>query len=111
MKIFYLEIVTPEVDAVCASYAAVHGVQFSEPEAELGSARTAAMADGGLVGVRAPMRETESPVVRTYWLVDDIQAAVAKAGGELAHPPFEIPGRGTFAIYILGGIDHGLWQR
>ena len=68
---------------------------------------------GGLVGVRAPMRETEEPVVRPYWLVDDIEAAVAaavKAGGEIAHPPMEIPGHGTFAIYIQGGIHHGLWQ-
>ncbi len=66
------------------------------------------------MGVRAPMRETEEPVVRPYWLVDDIEAAVAaavEAGGELAHPPMEIPGHGTFAIYIQGGIDHGLWQR
>jgi hypothetical protein len=22
----------------------------------------------------------------------------------------EIPGRGWFAIYLLGGNDHGLWQ-
>ena len=22
----------------------------------------------------------------------------------------EIPGHGTFAIYLQGGIDHGLWQ-
>lgn len=25
-------------------------------------------------------------------------------------PPLEIPGKGTFAIYIQGGVDHGLWQ-
>ena len=28
----------------------------------------------------------------------------------LAHPPMKIPGHGTFAIYIQGGIHHGLWQ-
>jgi predicted enzyme related to lactoylglutathione lyase len=68
----------------------------------------------GLVGVRAPLRETEAPVVRPYWLVDNIEAAVAaavEAGGEIAHPPMEIPGHGTFAIYLQGGIDHGFWQR
>ncbi len=51
--------------------------------------------------------------VRPYWLVDDIDAAVAaavKAGGQLAVPPMEIPGHGTFAIYLQGGNDHGLWQ-
>ena len=113
MQIHYLEIVTKEVDAVCAAYAAAHGVQFGEPDAGLGNARTAALRGGGLVGVRAPMRESEAPVVRPYWLVDDIEAAVAVAlegGGELAHPPMNIPGHGTFAIYIQGGIHHGLWQ-
>ena len=114
MQIYYLEIVTKEVDAVCATYAAVNGVRFGKPNAEFGNARTTALPDGGLVGVRAPMRDTEEPVVRPYWLVDDLEAAVAsavKAGGEVAHPPMEIPGHGTFAIYIQGGIQHGLWQR
>jgi predicted enzyme related to lactoylglutathione lyase len=114
MQIYYLEIVTKEVDAVCAAYEAASGGQFSAPVAGLGNARTAGMPGGALVGVRAPLRETEGPVVRPYWLVDDIEAAVAavvQAGGVIAHPPMEIPGYGTFAIYLLGGIDHGLWQR
>lgn len=113
-QIHYLEIVTKEVDSVCAVYAAANGLQFGDPVAGFGNARTAALPGGGMVGVRAPMRETEEPVVRPYWLVDDIESAVAAAadaGCEIAHPPMEIPGRGTFAIYIKGGIDHGLWQR
>ena len=60
------------------------------------------------------MRDTEKPVVRPYLLVDDIHAAVKAAeaqGAEVAIPPMELPGQGTFAIYLLGGIDHGLWQR
>ena len=59
------------------------------------------------------MHETEEPVVRPYLLVDDVEAAAkaaAAAGGEIAHPPMELPGHGTFAIYIQGGIHHGLWQ-
>ncbi len=114
MQVFYLEIVTKEVDAVCSTYAAATGVQFGKQDAGFGNARTAAMPGGGMVGVRAPMRETEEPIVRPYWLVDDIKAALAtavKAGGEVAHPPMEIPGHGVFAIYIQGGIDHGLWQK
>jgi predicted enzyme related to lactoylglutathione lyase len=113
LKVHYLEIVTKEVDAVCAAYAAAHKVQFGKPVAELGNARTATLADGGIVGVRAPLRADEAPVVRPYWLVDDINAAVAavvQAGGQIAHEPLKIPGRGTFAIYVLGGNDHGLWQ-
>jgi predicted enzyme related to lactoylglutathione lyase len=113
MRIHYLEIVTNDVDAVCAAYAAANGTPFGEPEAGLGNARTAALPDGGMVGVRAPLHETEEPVVRPYWLVDDIAAAVAAAvaaGGLVAHPPLEIPGHGTFAIYIHGGVHHGLWM-
>jgi len=112
-QIQYLEIVTPEVDAVCAAYAAANGVHFGPPDPGLGNARTADLPTGGRVGVRAPMHESETPIVRPYWLVDDIEAAVAAAvtgGGEVAHPPLEIPGHGTFAIYIHGGIHHGLWQ-
>ncbi len=114
MQIYYLEIVTKEVDAVCAAYAAANGVKFGEPDAGLGKARTAPLPGGGLVGVRAPLRDNEEPIVRPYWLVDDIEAAVAaavKAGGVIAHPPMKIPGHGTFAIYIQGGINHGFWQR
>lgn len=113
MQIHYLEIVTKDVDAICAAYAAANEVQFGKPDTGLGNARTAKMPGGGLVGIRAPLRETEEPVVRPYWLVDDIEAAVAAAeaaGGEVAVTPTEIPGHGTFAIYLQGGIDHGFWQ-
>ncbi len=112
-KVYYLEMVTPEVDATCATYERVHGLEFGEPIPEFGGARTAELANGGLIGIRAPMRETEQPVVRPYFLVEDIEAAVkeaAEAGGEIALPPMEMPGRGKFAIYLQGGIDHGLWQ-
>lgn len=114
MQIRYLEIVTPEVDAVCDTYGTLHGVTFSEPEPSLGGARTAELSDGGVIGVRGPLRADETPVVRPYLFVDDIQAAVDAAkekGAEIAVPPMELPGQGTFAIFIQGGIESGLWQR
>lgn len=113
MKVQYLEIVTPSVNETCEALAKAHGVVFGEPIAEFGNARTANLKGGGRIGVRAPMRATEEPVVRPYVLVDDIEAAVKAAetaGAEVAIPPLEIPGQGTFSIYILGGIEHGLWQ-
>ena len=64
MQTQYLEIVTPDVDALCDSYEKLHGVTFSTPVAELGNARTADLAGGGRIGVRAPMHEKEEPVVR-----------------------------------------------
>ena len=113
MQVHYLEIVTQEVDATCATYEQLHGVKFGEGDPGLGNARTAALTNGGMIGVRAPMHEAEEPVVRPYLLVEDIDAATAAAvdaGGEIAHPPMEIPGYGKFAIYIQGGNHHGLWQ-
>lgn len=113
MKVQYLEVVTPDVDAFCQTYSKIHDVTFGDADPNLGGARTAKLGDGGFVGVRAPMRDTENPVVRPYLLVDDIQAAVdvaEEAGAEIAIPPMELPGLGTFAIFIQGGIESGLWQ-
>jgi predicted enzyme related to lactoylglutathione lyase len=113
MQIQYLEIVTTEVDAVCATYSQLHDVTFGDGDQNLGGARTAKLANGGMLGVRAPMRDTEAPVVRPYLLVQDIQAAVdaaSKSGAEVALPPMELAGHGTCAIVIQGGIESGLWQ-
>ncbi|MEL6322833.1 MAG: hydroxylase [Pseudomonadota bacterium] len=114
MQIEYLEIVTPNVDETCAALSAQRGVTFQEPEPMLGNARVAELAGGGRIGVRAPMRDDEDPVVRPYMLVEDIEAAsqaAEAAGAEFAMRATEVPGQGTFAIYFLGGIQHGLWKR
>jgi len=113
MNIQYLEIVTPELDETCNALSAQHGVSFSAPEPMLGNARTAELSNGGRIGVRAPMRDDEAPVVRPYMRVDDIaatSAAAEDAGATFAMHATEIPGQGKFAIYILGGIEHGLWE-
>lgn len=113
MKVHYLEFVSHDVDAVCSAYASAHSVTFGQPDEALGGARTCTLPDGSIVGIRAPMRDDEAPVVRPYWLVDDIEQAVAKVAAEgavIALPPTAMPGRGIFAIYLLGGNDHGLWQ-
>ena len=113
MRIHYLEVVTTDVDPVCTLYAQAYGVDFGDPDASLGGARTAPLGNGGMVGVRAPMNEGERPVARPYILVDDIEAAVAaaaEAGAQISLPPMEIPGHGTCAILYQGGIESGLWQ-
>jgi predicted enzyme related to lactoylglutathione lyase len=113
IRVQYLEVVTADVDATCSALEKLHGVRFGEPEAALGNARTATLHGGGRVGVRAPMREDEEPVVRPYLLVDDIEAAVKAAeaaGGQFAMRPTEIPGHGKFAIYFQGGVQYGLWK-
>ncbi|MEM1154534.1 MAG: hydroxylase [Pseudomonadota bacterium] len=113
MKIHYLEIVSNDVEAIRQTYEASHSVSFGEPDELLGGARTCILSDGSIVGVRSPLRDTEDPVVRPYWLVDDINLAVSKAekaGAQIAMPPMEIPGKGKFAIYLVGGNDHGFWE-
>jgi len=111
--IHYLEIVTPDVEHVCSSYAQTLGVSFSEAMVELGNARTAALSNGGTIGVRAPMHGAEEPVTRPYYLVEDINKAVEEAentGAKIAVPPMDIPGRGQCAILMYGAIQSGLWQ-
>ena len=113
MKVHYLEIVTAEVDAVCKAHEVSIGAKFGEPDPLLGGARTCIRDDGSLIGVRAPMRADEEPVVRPYWLVNDINKAldqVVQQGAVVAMPRMEIPGKGFFAIYILGGTDQGFWE-
>jgi predicted enzyme related to lactoylglutathione lyase len=113
MKIHYFEIVTPDVNAACDLYSQMHGVTFSKADQNLGGARTAKLAGGGMLGIRAPLRSTEKPVVRPYLLVEDIKASVAaaaKAGAKIAMEPTEILGYGQFAIVVHGGIESGLWQ-
>jgi hypothetical protein len=113
MQVHYVEIVTADVARACAALEQVHGLEFGEEVADLGSARVAEAADGSLVGVRAPLADHETPIVRTYFAVDDIAEAVKAAeaaGGLIAYPPTRQGETGTWAIYILDGIQYGLWQ-
>jgi hypothetical protein len=60
MKVHYLEIVTSDMDAVCAAYEAAYGIKFGSGDPLLGGARTAPLTDGGSIGVRGPLRDTEA---------------------------------------------------
>ena len=112
-QIHYLEIVTPEVEELCALYTRLHGLTFGEPDEALGGARTTELEAGGKLGIRAPLRPTEAPIVRPYTLVEDIQTSVdaaAAAGATVALPPTRLGDHGQCAILILGGIEAGVWQ-
>ena len=113
VRVLYLEIVTSDVDATCTLLEELQGVKFGEPEAALGNARTAALAGGGRIGVRAPLHETETPVVRPYLKVEDMEAAfgqVEAAESQVLMAPTPDQKGGHFAIYLLGGIQHAVWQ-
>ena len=114
MVVHYLEIVSTEADTLTALYQRLHGLSFGPPDPDLGQARVATQADGTLVGIRPPLAAHEQPIMRTYLAVDDIQHAVHDAaahGATIAYPPSRQGQRGTFAIVIQGGVEHGLWQR
>ena len=114
MQAHYVEIVCKTVDKQCKVLEQVHGLSFGPEVQDLGRAQVAKTASGVLVGVRAPLAEHEKPIVRTYFAVDDIAEAVKAAeavGAVIAYPPTKQGETGTWAIYILDGIQYGLWQR
>lgn len=114
MTLYYLEIVSDDVDGLTRLYQRIHGLSFGASDPDLGQARVATRADGALVGIRKPLAPTEAPIVRTYLAVDDIEQAVRQAeegGAVIAYAPTRQGQRGTFAIVILGDVQHGLWQR
>ena len=114
LGVHYLEIVSNDADALTALYQSMHGLSFGPPDPDLGQAHVATRADGTLVGIRKPLAAHEQPIMRTYLAVEDIQQAVKKAeqrGATIAYPPTRQGNRGTFAIVIQGGVEHGLWQR
>ncbi len=112
--IHYLEIVTNNVEDLCAAYERVHALSFGPEDADAGQARVAVRPDGSLVGIRRPLAEHEQPIMRIYLEVVDIRKAVEeaeKAGAIIAYPPTQHGKLGTFAIFIQGDVEHGLWQR
>ena len=114
MRVHYLEIVCRDVAAQCVGLERVHGLSFGPAVADLGQARIAEAPDGSRIGVRAPLAEHEQPIVRTYLEVDDIARAIKEAesaGAVIAYPPTQQGDTGTWAIYILGDVQLGLWQR
>ena len=114
MRVHYVEIVSNDVASQCAALEQTYGISFGSPVADLGQARVAEAPDGSLIGVRAPLAEHEQPITRTYLEVEDIAKAVKEAeaaGAMIAYPPTQQGDTGTWAIYILGGAQVGLWQR
>jgi hypothetical protein len=113
-RVHYLEIVCRDVAAQCAALERIHGLSFGPPLADLGQARVAQAPDGSLIGVRGALAEHEQPILRTYLAVNDIEQAVREAetaGGVIAYPPTRQGDTGTWAIYFLGDVQIGLWQR
>lgn len=113
LHIYYLEVVTNEIEKLASVYSAALGVEFSEPVPQLGGAVTIELSENKLLGIRSPMHESEAPTNRPYYLVDDIEEAVTQAqstGAEIMLPPMDIPEYGKCAIINVGSIQSGFWQ-
>lgn len=70
---------------------------------------------GGVSGTWVAERDrTPDETIRTYIMVDDIDATIAqieKSGGRITTPRKDIPGGGWFAIFIDPvGVEFGLYQ-
>lgn len=114
MQVHYLEFVCADVAAQCDALEASHALSFGPAVPELGNARVATGPDGTQVGVRAPLADHEQPIIRPYLVVDDIERAISQAeskGAVVAYPPTRQGDTGTWAIYIVGDLQVGLWQR
>src|SRR5688500_11023444 len=112
MTVHYLEIVTPDLDALVRLHERLHGLSFGPADPDLGEARVATRPDGTLVGIRKPLAAHEQPIVRPYVAVEDSARAIKQAeenGVAIAYGPAPQGTRGTFAIVIQAGIQHGLW--
>ena len=111
--VHYLEIVTPDVEAMRRLYCGAYGWDFQATGPELGNAFVAELPDGSLFGIRPPMHEEEKPTVRPYLRVADLELAIEEAsqlGAQIALDSMDIPGYGRIAIYIFGGIEQGIWE-
>ncbi len=78
--VYYLEIVTPDVQAACDLYSKAYGWRFQAVGPELGNSFVASLPGGSLCGIRAPMHDQEKPIVRTYLRVTDIESAIPPRG-------------------------------
>lgn len=112
--IYYTEVVTHDATALCSFYEKMHGWQFQSMGAAMGNSFVAVLPNGSRCGVREPLNENEKlkPLVRTYVKVPDAEQACKRAeelGAVIALEPTELPGQGKIAIYIIHGIEQGVW--
>lgn len=108
-----LKLVTTGVGAVCQTHERLPEVGFGQPVTSPGNARTAKSPRDGLVGARGSPRTTKQPLVRSYLLGSEIEAAMAKAataGSQIALPPMEVPRYGECQNFAQGDVEHRLWQ-
>lgn len=112
--VHYIEYVVKDPEKLVRAFENQHGWRFAQAP-ELAGSWVADLPGGGLCGIRGPMNEDEERglVVRTYMRVADLDRAVATArdnGATIALPSMDVGKYGTIAIYVIEGVQQGLWQ-
>ncbi len=102
-KVFWTELMTPDVEAAKAYYAKICGWSYmSMPMPDGGDYTLGMLGETPMAGIMA-IQDGEDPDWMSYFAVDDLNAAVAAteaAGGTVLRPPFEIPGTGRIALLV-----------
>ncbi len=112
-SVYYLELVTSDVEGTCRMYSDVFDYSFGDPVPELGLARVASLPNGSWCGIRMPLSPEERPIMKAYYRVADLDVAVREVAGLGARILLEsmlLEGWGKIAIFEMGGIQQGLWQ-
>ncbi|HUS97309.1 MAG TPA: VOC family protein [Hyphomicrobiaceae bacterium] len=101
---FWNELLTSDIEKAKAFYAATLGWDYDEMENPDGAYFVALVNDepvGGLSSMPAYMPDGTPPHWMSYVEVDDLDkslAGIARAGGKVMRPPFEVPEVGRMAI-------------
>jgi hypothetical protein len=104
-KFYWNELMTDDVPKAKAFYRSVVGWEFEEMAMGDGTKYTVAKTKGGPVGGMMDKAATGGKDAPTAWMayihVDDVDGAVgkvAKAGGKVLQPCFDVPGVGRIAM-------------
>lgn len=113
--IAHTEVVTANVAGTKAFYERTFGWKFQNLGPDMGNYEMATLPNGMTYGLRAPQpgNAGDKPGVVNYTLVPDVKKAVADAkkhGAQVMLEPQEVPGKGWFAICLVQGTPHGVWQ-
>jgi predicted enzyme related to lactoylglutathione lyase len=113
-SVHYIEYVVKDPEQLVRAFEKQHPWRFAQAS-ELAGSWVAELPGGGLCGIRGPMNDDEKRglVVRTYVRVADLDRAVAIArenGATIAIESMSVGKYGRIAIYVIEGVQQGLWQ-
>ncbi len=109
----WIDVAAPDPAAAVEFYSALFGWQVDDPDPDSGY-RICRLRDVPVAGI-SPWHEPGAPAVWTsYIAVADADATrdeVVKAGGRVALPPTDVPGRGRMAVFVdPANAAFAIWQ-